>query len=439
MNAHPNPTPAAGPSGRAAKAQSGFTLVELLVAIALGLLVMIALVAVYTNVSRTNSEMSKTNSMIEGGRFTIDVLNEDITHAGFWGGYTPMFDSLASRVVPTGVPGTPSYANGPCHPYINWNDATNAIHREYHDYLTGVPVESYRDAEPPGCPTSLIADRKAGTDVLVVRHAETCVPGANNCEALDTNKVYFQPSFCASEIDGTAYAPTSPRPYVLSNGTATFTLRTRTCSTPASATDTLTPIRKFVSNIYYVRTYAVTAGDGVPTLVRSSFGATGGTPVHQPAQALIEGVEAFAVEMGVDTGGRCGSVVNYGAAISLAPLASGGNLVDPADCLFKPDPNLPLNTLPLVRGDGVPDTWVRCPAAGCAVDQLRDTVALKLFVLARSKDPSVGHTDTKTYQLGSGITDTLTITPAGTDQQYKRHAFHTTIRFVNVAGRRETP
>ena len=29
--------------------------------------------------------------------------------------------------------------------------------------------------------------------------------------------------------------------------------------------------RKFVSNIYYIRDYAVTPGDGIPTLVRSQF------------------------------------------------------------------------------------------------------------------------------------------------------------------------
>lgn len=421
---------------RSGRAQSGFTLVELLVAIALGLLVMIALIAVYFNVSRTNSEMSKTNSMIENGRFSIDVLNEDITHAGFWGGYTPLFDSLASRVIPTGVPGTTSYANGPCWAFSNWNDPANALHVEYHDYLIGVPVEAYRDAAPPGCPTTVVKDRKPGTDVLVVRHADTCLPGESNCEALDPNKVYFQFSRCAIELDATP-----PARSVLSNNTASFVLHNRVCggSMPGAVTGTLAPIRKFSSNIYYVRTWSTTEGDGIPTLVRSSFGLVSGVPAHQPAQALVEGVESFAVELGVDNAGRCaGSAVDYTKAIKMDAIASGGNLVDPSDCLYKAaDP--PKNTMPLVRGDGVPETFVRCPAAGCPVEQLRDVVAVKLYVLARSRDASGGHTDAKTYQLGSGITDTLTISPTGDDQKFKRHVFQTSIRMVNVSGRRETP
>ena len=90
---------------RAGERQHGFTLVELMVAIALGMLVMVALVAVYLNVSRTNSEMYKTNGLIENGRFAVDVLNEDLAHAGYWGGYVPTFDNFSLRTVPTPCPG----------------------------------------------------------------------------------------------------------------------------------------------------------------------------------------------------------------------------------------------------------------------------------------------------------------------------------------------
>jgi hypothetical protein len=33
----------------------------------------------------------------------------------------------------------------------------------------------------------------------------------------------------------------------------------------------------------------------------------------------------------------------------------------------------------------------------------------------------------------------MTLTPSGADAQYKRHVFQTTLRFINVSGRRETP
>jgi type IV pilus assembly protein PilW len=422
---------------RPGPAQRGFTLVELLVAIALGLLVMIALIAVYTNVSRTNSEMAKTNSMIENGRFTIDVLNEDIIHAGYWGGYVPLWDSLAFRNDPSAVvPEQAMVDNGPCWAFSNWNDPANADHVRYHNYLVGIPVEAFRDAGPPGCPSSVIEDRKPGTDVLVVRHAETCLPGESNCEALDSNKVYFQSSQCDIELDATP-----PMRSVLTNGTGSFILHTKVCggSAPASVTGTVAPLRKFVSNIYYVRTWSTKPGgvaDGIPTLVRSSFGVTGGAPQFTAPQALIEGVEAFGVELGIDAQNRCpGSFSNYTATLTLGPA---GTLVDPATCTYNAAITTK-NTLPMVRGDGTPESFVRCPAAGCSVEQLRDTVAVKVFVLARARDASPGHTDGKTYNLGSGGSDTMVVTPTGADALFKRHVFQTTIRMVNVSGRRETP
>jgi type IV pilus assembly protein PilW len=179
---------------RRTRRQRGFTLVELMIAVALGMLVMIALVAVYLNVSRTNSEMYKTNGMIENGRFAIDVLNEDLTHAGFWGGYVPRFDDYSLRkLVPADLPSAAALAKGPCAAYADWD-------AEYKTMLIGVPVQVFDDALPTGCDATLIKDRKAGTDVLVVRHADTCVPGTTNCEAFNASKVYYQMSRCATEI-----------------------------------------------------------------------------------------------------------------------------------------------------------------------------------------------------------------------------------------------
>jgi type IV pilus assembly protein PilW len=398
----------------------GFTLVELMVAVALGMLIMVALIAVYLNVSRTNSEMYKTNGLIENGRFAIDFLNEDLSHAGYWGGYVPQYDNFALRTAPTDVPDAASLAMGPCAAYAAWTPA-------YRNMLLGVPVEVFGDGTPTGCDTTtLIKDRKADTDVLVVRHAETCSPGDPNCEALDASKVYFQNSQCANEIDASLF-------YVLSRTPGDFTLKQRGCTgTPPATAGTLMPVRKFVSNIYYVRTWAVTTGDGIPTLVRASFGPNGGMPAHEaPAQALIEGIESFRVELGIDNQSRCGVAVNY--ALAITPGA-GGNLVDPATCTHNAV-TATANTLPRLRGDGVPESYVRCPAAGCTVEQLRDVVAVKLYVLARSRDLSAGHTDTKTYNMGAAAA----YTPVAADQPYKRHLFQTTVRLTNISARRETP
>ena len=64
--------------------------------------------------------------------------------------------------------------------------------------------------------------------------------------------------------------------YVLDTGGYVF--HKRNCTTVADK-------RKFISSIYYMRDYAVTAGDGIPTLVRSRFDLAGGVLAHQPAEA----------------------------------------------------------------------------------------------------------------------------------------------------------
>jgi type IV pilus assembly protein PilW len=390
--------------------QRGFTLVELMVAMALGLFLMIALLAIFLNVSRTNTEMAKTNSLVENGRFALDILSEDISYAGFWGGYTPQFDNLIVSVVPSDAP---SIVPAPCLAYsaTDWDTV-------YKNALLGIPVQSY-DAVPAGC-TAFITDKKPNTDVLLTRHADLCVPGVGSCAAANNAKVYFQSSFCENET-GAA----TPVYYALGNVATDFVLKKRNCTgTPPATVGTLSDKRKFVSNMYYVRSYARTSGDGIPTLMRTTFDLASGAPSFTAPVALIEGVEGFAVDLGVDAKSRCGTNTNYGAAPAF---------VKPSTCTV--DSATPANnTLPSNRGDGVPEMpFVRCTTASpCTNLQLREVVAVKLYVLARSRETATGHVDSKTYTLGN-----TTLGPF--NDGFKRHLFATSVRLNNVAGRRETP
>lgn len=403
-----------GVSSKSARTQRGFTLIELMVSITLGLLIIVALTAVFLNVSRTNNEMVKTNGLIENGRFAIDILKGDIEHGGFWGGYVPQFDDLTSASIPGDVPLS---APDPCLAYsvANWTTA-------YKNALIGIPVQSFTDVPTgvTGC-AAFVTNKKASTDILVVRHAANCVPGTTNCEALDDTKVYFQASFCENETTAL-----TPMRYVMSNTSTDFTLKKRGCTQtpPAVTIGTVSDVRKLISNIYYIRTYATTAGDGIPTLMRASFNATGGTPVFDAPVALIEGIEGFFVELGIDSKSRCTAFSNnYATAVAR---------VQPSTCAV--DVVAANNTMPSNRGDGVPETpFVRCTGGGgCTAAQLTDVVAVKLYVLARTTQTALGYTDQKTYKLGSSTLGPFT-------DNYKRHVFETTVRLTNVSGRRETP
>ena len=387
-----------------ARKHAGFTLIELMISIVIGLLLVLAMVTLLINVSRNNSELSKTNRLIENGRFTLQLLEADISHAGFWGGYIPQFDNLTVTGNPTDYP---KAVPDPCLIDSSWTAAVKTN-------LIGIPVQGYEIPDPVPTPTlsvcaSKVISPKAETDVLFVRHLEPCVPGTTNCAALTNNEFYFQQALC--ETVAIPSPPYAFEKYDASNVSTLFPFRNRGCNTGATGAAEL---RRFMSTLYYVRDYAVTAGDGIPTLMRSQFGVSVGTPEHETAEALIEGIEGFRVEYGVDSLSDTGAAVNFGAAINWANTAN--------------------KTSPTNRGDGSPDgAYVRCTTAlPCTVDQLANTVVVRIYVLVRNEQTTPGYIDRKSYNLGS-----TSLGPF--NDSYKRHLFTQTIRLNNISSRRETP
>jgi type IV pilus assembly protein PilW len=468
--------------------QSGFSMIELMVSVTISLLILVALCAMLVNVSRTNGEMAKSNSQIENGRFAVQVLESDMAHAGFWGTFVPQFDDVNWLSLPND---TPASIPDPCLAYSEANWDFDHVNR-----LIGMPVQS-SDAAPGTC---ILAGKKSNTDVLVVRHADTCMPGDTNCDADTAGKMYFQSSLCSAATSGTAqalgntataialkatsatsttsginnaysgmiihtidgtgagqtrvigaydgatFSATVTVPWdIIPDATTTYTIVEDLLSTSGfslhnrGADCAIAPAaakRKFISSIYYIRDYASTADDGIPTLVRSSFDPAGPAALaHQTPEALVEGIEGFAVELGIDnTVSRCAlnTAVDYTAAVSK---------IDPSTCVANPDAGR--NSLPINRGDGNPDVFVRCTtAAPCTAAQLANVVAARLYLLVRNTEPTTGYTDTKTYCLAAIPADG--VCPAASkvgphNDHYKRHLFSTTVRLTNISARRETP
>lgn len=474
---------------RAMRGARGLSLVELMVGLTLGLFVSGALLTLYLNLSRTNAELSRTSIQIENGRFASQTLRADLALAGYWGTYLPKYDNLSYTDAPDDVP---TAVPAPCKAYVDGSGNANWTAQDLKN-LTGVPLAVY-DAVPSGCET-LITSLQANTDILVVRHVEPCAVGEAGCDAFSTNNVYFQSSLdtdcpiCFSSsnlaslnttpptittsgkacpgngswgatIGGVAqpwvavppgvasgqtvhrtdgyydsntgntvwrlpYAyPYAASPHLQHRGTDRTALRLkgrRNCSAalPVPASTAVlpgdAPLRRYISNIYWVRNYAVTLGDGVPTLMRSQFGYAGTSWAQQPGQPLVDGIEGFRVELGIDS------------------LTRSGTSFNPAQKLVWADENYRANATN--RGDGVVDgAYVRC-GSSCSASQLMNTVAARVFLLARAREASAGYTDGKTYRLSS-LASGPTLTPGG---GFRRQVFTTTVRMVGVADRRDTP
>lgn len=370
--------------------QAGVGLVEVLVTVTIGLVIIAAMVALFLGTSRNNREMASANSMIENGRFALALLREDIVHGGYLGAFVPEFDNTTL----TGKPlDAPSDVPDPCADYATWDPT-------YVNNILGIPIQTYDTVSD--C-SALIEFPVAASDIVVVRHAETCVTGEAGCDVAIDNRLYLQSSQCGTD-------PAPARRVGLFGEEDFEQLHKRDCTT-------LADLHRVLSHVYYVRDYAVTAGDGIPTLVRMELDTVGAAtkPSHQAPVPLVEGVDVLRVELGVDDVSQTGDPVDYSAAIDWK---------DPND-----------RTIAANRGDAIPDgDFVRCTdGAPCTADQLTNVTSVRLWVLARSREETRGYVDTKVYSLGAAGD----VGPF--NDGFKRHVYSTTIRLPNVAGRRERP
>lgn len=252
----------------AARRARGLTLVELLVAIAIGMLITTAMAILFANNSRTRGETERASQKIENGRYAVELLASELHHAGYFGPFDP-------RKVTA-----PAAKPDPC--------ITDVAAAEFQSAIT-LHVQGYDDVATNvlGCLSGSNAP-KAGTDIVVVRRASGCVAGVGTCTALAAGAPGFQASSCndsaANELSNTDVA----NHYELSTDTGAFTLRQRDCATTAG-------VLRYLVRIYYVAANDK-SGDGVPTLKRAELGA-GSFSVT----SLVQGVENLQIEYGLDT------------------------------------------------------------------------------------------------------------------------------------------
>lgn len=340
----PMTSPLARPRRRGA---DGFTMVELMVSIALGLLVLAGLVALFANTSFARNEIDKAGQQIENGRYALQLMTDDVRHAGYFG---PLAVAPVATVVPN-----------PC--VITVPEVSDGL---------GVPVQGYAGAaaDPTGCLTGY----KPNTAVLVVRRANTvAAPGA----LVTAGEFNIQASGCVGEAA-----------FIVGTLLADFTLHRNNlnhCPLPlAYATSPLADIWPLYVRIYFITTCSnqpdctASGADSVPTLRRVDA-----RPGGRVVTPLVEGVENLQLDYGLDSSAD-GSTDSYTAT---APTTVAG--------------------------------W-------------QDVVALRVHVLARNRDATAGHADTKQYELGN-----VTYSPAGGERAFKRHAYNELVRLNNVAGRRE--
>lgn len=237
--------------------QRGFSMVELMIAMTLGLLILGGMITVFSYNSSTRAELEKSSRQIENARYAMQLISNDLSMAGYLGEYVPP-QSMPLAAVPN-----------PC--------ATDAA------TLTAAMIIHVQGYNNSAAAVTCISDVKAGTDVIVVRRAAACTarnPQEAGCDAVTEGLPYLQVSGCS----------TDPDPYRLSTASASLTLRKVSCAAAALAS-----IRRYLTHIYFVANNNL-SGDGIPTLKRAELGAGAFTIVP-----LVEGIENLQFEYGEDT------------------------------------------------------------------------------------------------------------------------------------------
>ncbi len=231
--------------------QYGMTLIELMVALAIGAFLMIGAITVFMQ-SRTAFRVTESLSrMQENARFALDLLEADVRMAHYWGLNT-VTTTVANRAAPTAAngPGVDTCGN-------NWTiNLDQAVQGSNNSYVWGcagtAPVE-------------------VNADTLVVRRAsEDLVPAAQ----LQAGGLHLQ------SVRGTGDS-------LIFVGTVI----------PAGYTAATSQTHRLLANGYYVSRVS-SLGAGMPSLRMHSLQQNG---VMSLNQELIAGIEDFQIQFGVDT------------------------------------------------------------------------------------------------------------------------------------------
>lgn len=254
------------------RSQTGLSLVELMISIAIGLLLLAGVTTLISHQSTASGELDKASRQIENGRYAAQVLREDIELAGYVGELYKL--------------GTPPTSADPCAATVAELDAAIPLFVQGYDSPATVP--SPLSACLPD------ANHVPGTDILVIRRTDTStVPVASAVAGQPYIQTGLNVSNLFAKIVGTG------------SDTSVFTLKKRDGS--------VAPLRNYIVHIYYLSPCNVPAsgttctsgadnGKPVPTLKRLELTVTGGAAAFTEIP-LVDGIENLQFDYGIDSDG----------------------------------------------------------------------------------------------------------------------------------------
>jgi type IV pilus assembly protein PilW len=157
------------------KTQRGFSLIEIFISLAVGLMLLLGVLSVFIGMKTTTVETTSYGELQENGRYAVSLLSDDLLRQGFWGDLTGTLDvsGLVSSPLPSSVSGD-CIGEG-----VNNASFPTAI--GHFRTLWGKTVTS---ASLMGC----ITNAKPGSDVLQLKRA---VSSATALADISSDKYYI--------------------------------------------------------------------------------------------------------------------------------------------------------------------------------------------------------------------------------------------------------
>jgi type IV pilus assembly protein PilW len=240
-------------------AGAGASLIELMIALAIGLFLSAAAVTIYLNGKDAWVARDNLAHLQESGRIALHLIREDLRQAGFWG------LNIAPRTI---VNTEPIALLNECAP--GW--ATR--------YLS--PVEFANNGNEGYRPCIPDSDHMAETDIITVRRSSSQRVARNS---IRERGLYLLTSMTSGKVfSADADSHLDPGLHIDESPAALY---------------------RVLAHAYYIRPFSLAPGDGVPTLVREAVSAG-----RVSAEPLVESIEDLQITFGVDADGD-GSVDSY--------------------------------------------------------------------------------------------------------------------------------
>jgi len=244
------------------KNQQGFSLLEIILSLSLGLVIFAGIMSVFIGMRTTSQVTNSLGVLQENGRFALSVITEDLMRQNFWGDLALPLNS--SNTIANGLPTMPAVTD------CNGGGLNNSSFPQGLGHFRTLWGKTAKSKNPINC----IDDARVGSDILQIKRvlANPLAPLTDGSPDNPNNNSYWLNSNMGS---GVIFPGTIATPFV-NNG----------------------QLWQYQHHVYYVRDE--TQGDiTVPVLMQATLG--NGSVNLMNFQPLIEGIEVIRFMYGVDT------------------------------------------------------------------------------------------------------------------------------------------